>query len=233
MRKQYKKRRKRLDVSIFDVTGPIMIGPSSSHTAGAAKLVRIARQIVGVPFTHVSFGLYGSFAKTYQGHGTDKALVAGALGLREDDERLREAFYLAEKEGLTFDFYETDLDGMHENSVKITFFRTDGLKTEIIGSSIGGGQIIIKYIDGFETEVTAQSPTLVIRQYDRKGVVSDISAVLANNNINIGIMKLSRLAKGQVASTIIETDDMIPYKVVESLGRLENVISVKAIESSV
>ncbi|WP_324825304.1 L-serine ammonia-lyase, iron-sulfur-dependent subunit beta [Sinanaerobacter sp. ZZT-01] len=222
-----------MDVSIFDVTGPIMIGPSSSHTAGAAKLARIARQIVGVPFTHVSFGLYGSFAKTYQGHGTDKALVAGALGLREDDERLREAFYLAKKEGLTFDFYETDLDGMHENSVKITFFRTDGLKTEIIGSSIGGGQIIIKYIDGFETEVTAQSPTLVIRQYDRKGVVSDISAVLANNNINIGIMKLSRLAKGKVASTIIETDDMIPYKVVESLGRLENVISVKAIESSV
>lgn len=218
-----------MDVSIFEVAGPIMIGPSSSHTAGAAKLARIAKQIVGAPFSHVSFGLHGSFAKTYQGHGTDKALVAGVLGLREDDERLRQAFSLAEKEGISFDFYEIDLDDMHENSVKMTFFRTDGMQSEVIGSSIGGGQIVIKYIDGFETEVTAQSPTLIIRQYDRKGVVSDISTVLANNNINIGIMKLSRLAKGEIASTVIETDDTIPDKVVESLEKLGNVISVKAI----
>ncbi|MEA4986451.1 MAG: L-serine ammonia-lyase, iron-sulfur-dependent subunit beta [Anaerovorax sp.] len=218
-----------MDVSIFEVAGPIMIGPSSSHTAGAAKLARIARQIVGVPFTHVSFGLHGSFAKTYQGHGTDKALVAGALGLKEDDERLRQAFSLAEKEGITFDFYEINLDEMHENSVKMTFFRTDGIESEIIGSSIGGGQIVIRYIDGFETEVTAQSPTLLIRQYDRKGVVSDISTVLANNNINIGIMKLSRLERGQIASTVIETDDVIPQEVVKSLEKLENIISVKSI----
>lgn len=218
-----------MDVSIFDVTGPIMIGPSSSHTAGAAKLARIAGQIAGMDFTQVSFGLYGSFAKTYRGHGTDKALVAGALGLREDDERLRDAFCLAQEKEITFDFYETDLEGMHENSVKITFSHTDGSKSEIIGSSVGGGQIVIKYIDGFETEVTAQSPTLIIRQQDRKGVISDISTVLASNNINIGIMKVSRLARGQVASTVIETDDAIPQTVVEGLEQMKNIISVKAI----
>ncbi len=218
-----------MDVSIFDVTGPIMIGPSSSHTAGAAKLARIAGQIAGMDFTQVSFGLYGSFAKTYRGHGTDKALVAGALGLREDDERLRDAFSLAQEKEITFDFYETDLEGMHENSVKITFSHTDGSKSEIIGSSVGGGQIVIKYIDGFETEVTAQSPTLIIRQQDRKGVISDISTVLASNNINIGIMKVSRLARGQVASTVIETDDAIPQTVVEGLEQMKNIISVKAI----
>lgn len=226
---KHKIRRRNLDVSIFEVAGPIMIGPSSSHTAGAAKLARIARQIVGVPFSHVSFGLHGSFARTYQGHGTDKALVSGALGLREDDERLRQAFLLAKQKGIGFDFYEIDLDQMHENSVKMTFFHMDGRKSEVIGSSIGGGQIMIKYIDGFETEVTAQSPTLIIRQYDRKGVVSDISRVLANSHINIGIMKLSRKAKGDDASMVIETDDVIPVQVVENLKKLENVISVNAI----
>lgn len=218
-----------MDISIFDVTGPVMVGPSSSHTAGAAKLARVAKTIVEEPFSHVSFGLHGSFAKTYQGHGTDKALVAGILGMKEDDERLANSFHLAEKAGITFEFYKTELDNVHENSVVITFHLLDGTKSEIIGSSIGGGQIIIKKIDGLDVELAAQMPTLLIRQYDKKGVVSEVTTILANSGINIGIMKLSRRAKGDEASCVIETDDRINDEVVEKLKMVPNIISVRAI----
>ena len=112
-----------MEISIFDAVGPIMIGPSSSHTAGAAKLGRVAALIVGKPFKKVEFGLHGSFAKTYKGHGTDIALAAGVLGLNEADERLKEAFTLAEQQGVELRFYETELDGMHENSVRMTHSR--------------------------------------------------------------------------------------------------------------
>lgn len=218
-----------MDISIFDVTGPIMIGPSSSHTAGAAKLARAARQIVGKPFTHVSFGLHGSFAKTYKGHGTDRALVAGILGLKEDDEGLAKSFELAKKQGITFDFHEVELEGVHENSVKITFTLEDEKIFTVTGSSIGGAQIVIREINGFITEFTASSPTLLIHQYDQKGVISDISTVLANNDINIGVMKLSRQGKGALASCIIEIDDVVPEEVVESLRKIEYVLSVQSI----
>jgi L-serine dehydratase len=218
-----------MNVSVFEAIGPIMIGPSSSHTAGAAKLARIARVIAGKEFSHVSFGLHGSFAKTYKGHGTDRALVAGILGILEDDEDLVNSFEIAKIYDITFDFYELELEGMHENSVKITFFMKDGTYNDIIGSSIGGGQIIVKRINKFDTEITAQACTLVINQYDKKGVISDIARVLANNNINIGIMKVNRTAKGEMACCIIETDSIITSEVVESLKEVNNVISVHSI----
>ncbi len=218
-----------MNISIFDVTGPVMIGPSSSHTAGAAKLGRIARLIAEKPFKKVSFGLHGSFADTYKGHGTDIALVAGALGMYEYDERLSQAFEIAEKEGIEFEFYKTELDDMHENSVKITFTFDDGTQCSVWGSSIGGGQIKIARINEFDTEFNATAPTLIINQYDKKGVISNISKVLFDNNINIAIMKLSRTARGKNACTVIETDGKIPENVVTTLRKVENIISVQAI----
>lgn len=220
-----------MDISIFDVAGPVMIGPSSSHTAGAAKLARVARIIVGQPFSHVSFGLHGSFARTYKGHGTDRALVAGVLGLREDDENLARSFELAAAQGIGFDFYEIELENAHENSVNMTFTLKDPSQPPftVVGSSIGGGQILITGIDGFEVELTAQLPTLVISQYDKKGVVSEVTTVLANHNINIGVMKLSRKGKGELASCIIETDGEVPAAVVDSLRRIDHVLSVRSI----
>ena len=206
-----------------------MIGPSSSHTAGAARLARIARLIVAAPFSHVCFALHGSFAKTYRGHGTDRALVAGALGLREDDERLADSFALARRAGLSWEFTEADLGGMHENSVRMTFTLTDGSRQEITGSSIGGGQIVIRSINGFETEYSAQSSALIIRQYDRPGVVSEVSGVLAGHGINIAVMRVSRSARGETAFCIIETDDWIPREVEATLRELPNIISVRAI----
>jgi len=218
-----------LDISIFEVIGPVMVGPSSSHTAGAARLARIARLITGGSVAHVSFGLHGSFAKTCRGHGTDRALVAGALGLFEDDERIADSFSLAKSAGLNYDFYEADLDGMHANSVRFTFTETDGEKHEIVGSSIGGGRIVITRIDGFATEFYARSSALIISQHDKPGMVTSVSAVLSSNDINIGTMKLSRRAKGGVACCIIETDDRIPGAVVDQLRRLPHILSVRAV----
>lgn len=218
-----------MEISIFKALGPVMIGPSSSHTAGAARIARIARLIAGSDYSRVSFGLCGSFAHTYKGHGTDRALVAGALGFREDDERLSRSFELAEEAGLKFEFYDDEIEGAHENTVRITFFMNDGTTQEIIGSSIGGGQIKICSINGFVTDISAQSSTLLITQHDRRGVISDVSRVLAQSNINIGTMKVSRSARGETAFCIIETDSQLSDETVDSIRHVENVISVQAI----
>lgn len=218
-----------MNTSIFKAIGPIMIGPSSSHTAGAAKLAYTARLIVKKPFDHVSFGLHGSFAQTYKGHGTDRALVAGSLGISEDDNRLSNSFELAKKEGITYDFNEIILEGMHENSVKITFTLKDGTQEYVIGSSVGGGMILITNINGFETEFSAQSTTIVISQRDEYGIVNKITSVLAKNRINIGVMRLSRTNKGGTAFCVIETDDIIPEELKAELMKLDQIISVRVI----
>lgn len=218
-----------MNISVFDVTGPVMIGPSSSHTAGAARLAYIARLIAGKPFHHVVFGLHGSFAKTWRGHGTDRALVAGALGLREDDERLPDAFRLAEEQGLTYEFQEIELERMHENSVQITFSLEDGKTCKVIGSSIGGAQVVIRGINGFDTEFSANSSTLVIRQEDKSGVVSEVSRILAENGVNIGVMRLSRRAKGDIACCIIEMDSSLSDAVVERIRGLPHIRGALAI----
>ncbi len=218
-----------MDISIFDVVGPVMIGPSSSHTAGAARLARAAAKIAAVPFTHVSFGLHGSFAKTYRGHGTDKALVAGVLGFKSDDEQLKTSFEIAAASGLTCDFYETELEGMHDNSVLMTFTLQEGGSCTIAGSSIGGGQIVITNINGTAVDISASGPTLIITQKDKKGVISEVTKILADYDINIGIMKVSRTGKGQQALCVIESDNQIDDRVVSEIASRNNVISVKAL----
>lgn len=218
-----------MNISIFDVTGPIMIGPSSSHTAGAARLARVAALIAASPFSHVSFGLHGSFAKTYRGHGTDKALVAGVMGLKADDERLKTAFSLAAAAGLSYEFYETQLEGMHDNSTVINFTLNNGKIYTVTGSSIGGGQIVIRNINGIAVELAASTPTLIIRQNDQKGVISEITRVLAEHGINIGVMKVSRTAKGQQALCIIETDSHISPAVLAEIAERKHVLTVKAL----
>ena len=218
-----------MNISIFDVTGPIMIGPSSSHTAGAARLARIAGIIAAKPFTHVSFGLHGSFAKTYKGHGTDIALVAGALGIREDDENLIGALEAAKERGISYDVYEAYMENVHENTVKMDFTLQDGGSCQVVGSSVGGGRVIITEINGYQVEMNDSSPTLLIHQIDRVGAISEITHILSEKNINIAVMKLSRSYKGGDAFCMIETDAFISEDIAEKINALPQIISVQAV----
>ncbi len=218
-----------MEISIFEAVGPVMIGPSSSHTAGAARLARMAAELVGQPFTHVEFGLHGSFAKTYRGHGTDVALVAGVLKIKEDDELLKDAFRLAAEQGLTYRFYETELSGAHENTVCITFSMANGKIREVVGSSVGGGQIKICKIDGFPLEMSLNMTTLLVLHRDAKGMIYHITHSLADHEINIATMRLTRQDKGAMACCVIETDSDIPDEVIAELEGLKDVHTVKVI----
>ncbi|QAT43878.1 L-serine ammonia-lyase, iron-sulfur-dependent subunit beta [Aminipila luticellarii] len=206
-----------MNTSIFQVAGPVMIGPSSSHTAGAAKIGRIARQIVNGDFDRVTFGLYGSFDKTGKGHGTDKALLAGVMGIREDDERISKSFELAEQDNLEFEFYSVDLPGAHENSVIITFYKNGEIRSRIQGASVGGGNVRIVKIDGYEIGISGELPTIFVKQNDQKGVISHVATILADNGINIATMKVSRMQKKQDAICVIEIDDSIDEEILNQL----------------
>ena len=215
-----------MNISLLDVVGPVMIGPSSSHTAGAAKLAKTARLIYDKPFKKVRFGLGGSFASTYRGHFTDYALVAGAMGMSEDDERLGQSFEIAENEGVEFVFYPTEIPSNYENTARITFVDENGEEFFVEGASLGGGRILITNINGLACELNATMPTVIVQQQDVKGVVSDVSTILAFNNINIGVMKVSRTSRGDKAFCVIECDDIIPENVIEELRQVNNVLSV-------
>lgn len=202
------------EFSIFDVVGPNMIGPSSSHTAGACRIGKAAFKISSEDIKKVTFLLHGSFAKTYRGHGTDKALIGGILGFDPDDERIKHSFDLAKEKGIEFAFQEEDLGEVHPNTVKIIVQKSDGETVELIGSSIGGGNIVITEINGLELEFTGEYETLIISHEDKPGVIAKVTAVLALYDINIAFMRVYRYSKGQNAFMIIEADNKISNEIV-------------------
>ncbi len=176
-------------ISYFNVIGPIMIGPSSSHTAGAVRIANAARKIVDGGFNKIVFKLHGSFAKTYRGHGTDRALIAGCLGLEPDDERIKEAYELAEKENIEIVFEEINLLNAHPNTVKIHFHYPGGQLQKVTGISTGGGQFKIISINGSEVSLSGDHPALILEYPDRKGVIMEVSTMLAKNDYNIVTIK--------------------------------------------
>lgn len=218
-----------MSVSIFQVAGPIMIGPSSSHTAGAARLGRIAAKLVD-DFDFVSFGLHGSFAKTGKGHGTDKALLAGVMGIREDDEAISDAYSIADKANLGYEFHDVELPGIHENSVRIMFYKNNELLCKVDGSSLGGGEVLISKIDGYEVELAGNLPTIFIRQQDKRGVISHITTVLAEGGINIATMKVSRKNRSEEATCVIEVDDLLDEELLKKIEKNPNIFAVKFIK---
>jgi L-serine dehydratase len=194
-------------VSLLDIIGPVMVGPSSSHTAGACRLGLLARGLVGGTPNAATLELHGSFARTGEGHGTDKALVAGLLGFRPDDERIRTALDIAEGEGLRYTFDKTTLaDGVHPNTVRITVERGDRTAT-MIGSSLGAGRVLVTEIDGYPVEVTGSYHTIVIVAQDVKGSVARVTRILSDHDINIATLRLSRKQRGGDAFMVIECDD--------------------------
>lgn len=219
------------NVSVFEIMGPVMIGPSSSHTAGAEKLGKAASSILDKSFDSVEFYLHGSFAKTYKGHGTDKALVAGILGMNADDERLRDSLQIAEQRGIKVEFIEADLGEVHPNTAKIVMKNKDVVLLTLVGSSIGGGNIIINEIDGSELEISGQYPVIIATYKDVRGMISKITGVIASNLVNIATLKVSRSSKGEVATTVIETDNAATTTIVDQISQIENVISVRVLNA--
>ena len=197
-------------VSLLDIIGPVMVGPSSSHTAGACRIGLLARCLVGGTPEIARIELHGSFARTGEGHGTDKAIVAGLMGFAPDDDRIRTALEIAEREGLDYKFEKTTLGeeaDVHPNTTRITIHRGDRSAT-MVGSSLGAGRVLITEIDGYPVEVTGNYNTVVLVAEDVKGSVARIATLLAEDNINIATLRLTRKARGGDAFMVIEVDEM-------------------------
>jgi L-serine dehydratase len=196
-------------VSLLDIIGPVMVGPSSSHTAGACRIGLIARCLVGGTPQRASIELHGSFARTGEGHGTDKAIVGGLMGFKPDDERLREALTIAEREGLDYRFEKTKLGDeavTHPNTARITLTLGDR-KSQLVAASLGAGRILVSEIDGFPVEVTGNYHTLVLVAEDIRGSIAAIATILAERGVNIANLKLTRKERGGDAFMVIDLDD--------------------------
>jgi len=209
--------------SLFDIIGPIMIGPSSSHTAGAVRLGALARAISGAQPTNARIGLVGSFAATGEGHGTKLALIAGLLGMSCDDERIPDAFRIAAEQDLNFEFYETELEGAHPNTTVFDLYNPEKSDIHIVGSSIGGGNVLVTRIDDYDVETSGTLPLLVVAHNDLPGVINAVSGVLADAGINIASMRVSRECRGEKALMLIELDSMPTDDVGVLVRQLEHV----------
>lgn len=218
-------------ISVFDVLGPNMIGPSSSHTAGAAKIAYLAQKMITGPLLQVDFTLYGSFARTYRGHGTDRALLGGIMGFTTDDMRIRNSFEIAENEGIAFQFQpneeETDV---HPNTVDIHMVNKAGQEMTVRGESLGGGKVRISRINKVQVDFTGEYSAVIVIQKDRPGVVAHITKALSDRNVNIAFMRLFREGKGNIAYTIVESDGHLPENIREELLKNEHVHDVMIVQ---
>lgn len=205
---------------VFDIVGPRMVGPSSSHTAGAARLGYVAHQLSHGRPRSARVTLYGSFATTGRGHGTDRAIVGGILGFAPDDARLRTAFQFAEEMGVEVSVAFSSQEADHPNTARIELETLDGTTFDIVGASIGGGNIEIRRINGMDVSFSGDYPTLLVFQRDRPGVVSAVSGFLSAHRINIAYMRVFRTSKQQDACMVIETDEPVSPKLAEKIRGL-------------
>lgn len=218
-------------LSIFDVIGPNMIGPSSSHTAGAVSIALMARKMFPEAIQKVTFTLYGSFAKTYRGHGTDRALLGGILGFSTDDERIRDAFSHAESMNVEYQFIIDETTATnHPNTADIDIVGVTGQLLSVRGESIGGGKMKIVRINNIDVEFTGEYSTLIVHQQDKPGVVAHITQALSEYEVNIAFMRLFRENKGANAYTVVESDESIPAEVLNKIRTNPNVDNLMLIQ---
>ena len=197
-------------MNIFDIVGPVMVGPSSSHTAGAVRIGFVSRKLLGEPVKSVQLLLYGSFLATGKGHGTDRALVAGLLGMLPDDERVPFAFEEAKNAGMEFSFGEANLKEAHPNSVVLQMVGKSGRELEVIAASLGGGRMKICQLDGMEANFCAEYPTLIVQNLDQPGCVAKVTTMLSDIGINIATLQLYRDSRGGDAVMVVECDREVP-----------------------
>ena len=213
-------------MNIFDVIGPVMVGPSSSHTAGAVRIGFVARQLLGEEVREAKILLYGSFLATGKGHGTDKALTAGLLGMQTDDYRIPKSIEIAEDKGMKIAFGEAVLKEAHPNTAQLYLKGISGKTMELVGQSLGGGRINIAEIDGIETNFSGENPTLIVHNLDQPGHVSEVTSMLAHKRVNIATMQLYRSSKGGKAVMVVECDQEVPQEGIRWLERVEGVLKV-------
>jgi L-serine dehydratase len=211
--------------SVFDIIGPVMIGPSSSHTAGANRIGRMARKLFGSLPDTVTVTLYGSFAKTYKGHGTDLAIVSGILDFETNDERIPDALKIADEMGLDVKFIQSDEEVEHPNTARITL-RNKQSALEVVGVSIGGGSMEIREVNQLDSKSTHTKPVMLVLHEDKHGAVANVTSLLAEHRINIGYMEVSRSEKGQKALMAIEVDESIDDSLILHMNTLPHITEV-------
>lgn len=213
-------------MNIFDIVGPVMVGPSSSHTAGAAKIGYVCYKLMAEPIKKAQIDMHGSFASTGKGHGTDKAIVAGLLGLSVDDIRIPESFALAKEQGMEIHLGKADLGDVHPNSARLRLEGVSGKRMEIIAASLGGGRIRICEIDGITVNFSGDYPTLVVHNLDQPGHVTEVTSMLGHKSVNIATMQLYRKSRGGEAVMVLECDQEVPKESLAWLEHLEGILKV-------
>jgi len=213
-------------MDIFDIIGPVMVGPSSSHTAGAVRIGYIAGKLMGEPIAKAEILLYGSFLATGKGHGTRKALVAGLIGMKPDDMRIPDSFEIAKEHGIEVVFGESALRDAHPNTAQIFLTSVTGKNLEVVGESLGGSRINIAQIDGISTNFSGDYPTLVVHNMDQPGHVAEVTSMLAHKSVNIAAMQLYRAGRGGNSVMVLECDQEVPEEGINWLRHAEGVVKV-------
>lgn len=213
-------------MNLFDIIGPVMVGPSSSHTAGAARIGYVAGLLLDEPVKKADIYLHGSFLATGKGHGTDRALVAGLLGMHTDDERIPISFQVAKEKGMEVEFHGIELRDAHPNSVRMELVGSSGKTLAITAASLGGGRIKVCELDGLEANFCAEYPTLIVSNKDKPGIVNEVTAALACENVNIATMQLYRGKRGSRAVMILECDGEIPAAALQRLRERPDILEV-------
>ncbi len=214
------------DMDLFDIIGPVMIGPSSSHTAGAARIGLMARIILGDEVVHAEVGFHGSFAKTFHGHGTDRAIASGLMGFAVDDPRMRDALNIAEQAGMKIHFYPVAIRGAHPNTVRLSLVGAGGKTLEMEAASVGGGNIRIRKLDGLPVDFTGTENTMIVQHHDEPGVIALVTGALASDRINIATMQVYRHKLGGTAVMILELDGVPEEATIEQIRSEPGVKSV-------
>lgn len=217
-------------MNLFDILGPVMVGPSSSHTAGAARIGLTARRLLGEGTPRkAKITLYGSFAATGRGHGTDRALVAGLLGYKPHDERIADSFRWAEGNGLSFEFEYSKLNAEHPNTARLELEGKSGKRLSVEACSLGGGRIMVMEFNGLRVKFAGDLPTLIVQNVDQPGMVGGVAGILAGEKVNIASLQIHRDYPGGNATMIIETDKEIPAETLQQMKKVDGIISVTSI----
>lgn len=219
-------------MELFDIIGPVMVGPSSSHTAGAVRIGYIASRLLGEKPKEAKILLYGSFLDTGKGHGTDKALVAGLLGMKPDDGNIANSPEIAGREHIQIEFGEARLTEAHPNTAELILVGVNGNTIDVVGESVGGGKINIAKIDGIDTNFSGERPTLIVHNLDQPGHVSEVTSMLSHKSVNIASMQLYRSYRGGKAVMVIECDQAIPQDGINGLSKIEGVLKVTYFEGA-